>query len=240
MKQLVLKSKQDLLNEAFIKIENDYKGGAISDREKKALLIQVALMENEKQIETKAAIRYSLIYDGFTQAWFSELGYNSMDVWLDSFGMNPRGNGNLGQVYRIATILTPFCEEQFLEVNGNPVNHDWFIDSVINKCRVNRARHIISRACNIINMTSRVMGDRASEIVQLLEWVDDPNITNDELREQVKEDEGKDGEGGDGPRIPMTVSYNADGVFTLEAQLEEDEYQFFKRKAGHFVDINEV
>lgn len=231
----VLEDKQQLLNDTRELISKNYP--KINEKNKEALVLQTALTHLDRQHETIAGLRYSLVYDAFRKCVFSP-EFETIEEWLDSFGMNPRQDGYFGQIFRIATQLTIFCENENVLVNRVPVNHDWFIDFTNGKCRVNRTRHLISKAMKIIETTSKSIDQRADEITQLLEWVDDPNLTNEDLRDKARED-GESGEDDGYIGIVAMVVENG-GSFEITINATDDQYLHLKRKLSRDVEFREI
>lgn len=127
----------------------EIKSGELTGQKLQATVFLNSLKSLEIDTQLKSIVRLGLLYNAQKNGLYHAMGFDDIESWLDSFGINAR-NGNLSQLLAIAREIIPWAQKHNLSVDGVPIDINWFKRIVGGKC-------IAVRACMLVALFRRTI-----------------------------------------------------------------------------------
>jgi len=176
--------------------------------------------------QSMATIEVVTLYYAYKNVLFHQMGFSTLEEWLDSAGL--LGGGRENQLRAIATIIIPWCERNRVVVNGRPVNIDWirrYIGPRRNKSVASRLRHGVSQIKKFIK-SDAPLDKKIEAVTQVMTWVDDPTIGNEKLRKQLLVNPPPSKE------IKQSVYKLANGNYQIVMEVNPEQFDWMERQLG--------
>lgn len=142
-----------LYGQTVQRVEHDYleeiKDGDLAGQKLQAVIYLNHLKSLEIDTQLKSIVRLTLLYHAQSVGLFYTMGFDDIESWLDSFGINAR-TGHLSQLLAIAREIVPWTIANKLKVNGRAINLNWFKRIVNGKC-------LAARACLLVSLFRRTV-----------------------------------------------------------------------------------
>jgi hypothetical protein len=151
----ILPYENYLFEQTIKRVEHDYveeiREGELTGLKLTAVLYLNNLKMLEIDSQLKSIIRLTCLYQANQQQLFLHAGFDTIEEWLDSFGLNGK-SGTLSQLLAVAREIIPWTTTHNLIIGQAPVDLDWFKRIVNGKC-------IAARACLLVSLFRRTIKD---------------------------------------------------------------------------------